>query len=260
MSRAGEELITDDKVRGTHLPPMSAPSQTGRDARVAGLWYLLLAIAGIFSLRYVPTLIVQGNAVATAANFLSKEELVRVGIAGELVEAVLSIFLVRALYRLLAGVDRVRASLMVTLVLVAVPIAFIVVLSEIAALFLFNGAGLVPAFSAPQLDALGMMFLNLHSQGLYVVSVFWGLWLFPFGLLVYRSGFLPRLLGVLLVVNGFAYLGISAASLLFPAYSGHVSQVLALPEALGELSTMIWLLAKGANPPGAEGRVAGASS
>src|SRR5580658_8042906 len=129
MSKAGEQLMTNDKVRGTCLPPMGAPSPTRRDARVAGLWYLLLAIAGVFSLQYVPTLVVQGNAAATAANFLSREEVVRVGIVGELIEAVLSIFLVRALYRLLAGVDRTRASLMVTLVLVAVPIAFIVVLS-----------------------------------------------------------------------------------------------------------------------------------
>jgi Domain of unknown function (DUF4386) len=214
-------------------------------ARVAGGWYLLLAIAGIFAYQYVPSLIVSGNAAATANSFMASATIVRIGIVAELTEAVLSIFLVRALYRLLSGVNNSHASLMVTLVLVAVPIDFVVALNEIAALTLYSGASFLSVFGKPQLDAFALLLLNVHAQGLYVVSVFWGLWLFPFGLLVFRSGFIPRILGVLLVINGFAYLAIALVSLLLPTYSSGVSQALVLPEALGELSIMLWLLIKG---------------
>ncbi|MDA4114375.1 MAG: DUF4386 domain-containing protein [Thaumarchaeota archaeon] len=216
-----------------------------RAARVAGVWYLLLAIAGIFAYKYVPSLIASGNATATASNFMAYGTVVRIGIVAELTEAVLSIFLVRALYRLLSGVNRSHASLMVTLVLVAVPIDFVVVLNEIAALMLYGNSSFLSVFGRPQLDAFALMFLDLHAQGLYVVSIFWGLWLFPFGVLVFRSGFIPRVLGVLLVINGFAYLAIGLVSLVLPPYANGVSQALLLPEALGELSIMLWLLIRG---------------
>jgi Domain of unknown function (DUF4386) len=223
----------------------SSPLPTRRNARIAGVWYLLLAVAGIFAYQYVPHLIIAGDPAATAVNMLGSETLVRVGVVAELAEAVLSIFLVRALYRLLSGVDKNYASLMVTLVLVAVPIAFVLVLAELGALILYSGAGFLSVFGQAQLEALALVLLDLHSEGLYVAAVFWGLWLFPFGILVYKSGFIPRILGVLLAVNGFAYLGISFVSLMLPSYAADVSQVLFLPEALGELSMMVWLLARG---------------
>jgi hypothetical protein len=230
------------------LSPWQPPKR--RDARVAGLWYLLLAVAGVFAYQYVPTLVVQGDPGATASSIMAHISVVRLGIVAELVEAVLSIFLVRALYRLLSGVDKANATLMVTLVLVAVPIAFVVALTEVATLMLYGGAGLAPAFTPAQLDALALTLLDVHAQGLYIASVFWGLWLFPFGLLVYRSGFFPRVLGLLLFANGFAYLAISLVSLLVPSYSGEVTEALFLPEALGELSTMVWLLVKGTSSNG----------
>lgn len=220
---------------------------TVKAARIAGAWYLSLAVAP-FGLIYVPrTLIVRGDATATAKNILASEMLFRMGIVTELASAVFFVLLVMALYRLLSDVNRNRARLMVGLVLVSVAITFVNVVNNIAALTLFRGADFpyLSVLDKPQREALGMLFLGLHSQGLRVNQIFWGLWLVPFGLLVMRSNFLPRILGVLLVVNGFAYVAISLTWLLLPAY-GSVAFNAAMPALLGELWIMLWLLIKGA--------------
>ena len=219
---------------------------TVKAARIAGAWYLLLAVIAPFGLIYVPhTLIVRGDATATAKNILGSEMLFRAGIVVELTSAVIFIFLVMALYRLLSGVNKNYARLMVGLVLVSVAITFVNVLNNLAALTLFRGADFLSVFDRPQRDALGMLFLGLHRQGLVVNEIFWGLWLFPFGVLVRRSGFLPRILGVLLIVNCFAYVAASLTSLLLPSYANVVSRAV-LPALLGELWIMLWLLIKGA--------------
>ena len=181
-------------------------NSTKKAARVAGLLYVLACIPAPFSLIYIPrTLIVPGNATATASNILASETLFRVGIAGELISGAGFIFAVLALYRLFQGVNKRHASLMVTLYVISVPISFLNVLNEFAALILLRGADFLSVFTRPQLDALALVFLRLHSYGFVVAAIFWGLWLFPFGVLVYRSGFLPRILGVWLIINCFAY-------------------------------------------------------
>jgi hypothetical protein len=218
---------------------------TTRAARVAGLLYVLMGATAPFTLIYLPRkLIVPGNAAATASNVLASEMLFRIGIVAALISSVAFVFLVMALYRLLSGVNKSHASVMVVLVLVSVAIGFVNEVNNIAALILFRGADFLSVFDKPQLDALGMLFLRLRGQGLVVNEIFWGLWLFPFGLLVMRSGFIPRILGVLLIVNGFAYLVASLTSLLLPAYAGVVNQLLLIPET-GELWVMLWLLIKG---------------
>ena len=122
---------------------------------------------------------------------------------------------------------------------------FVNVLNEIAALILVGGAGFLSVFEKPELDALAYLFLRLHDQGITVVSIFWGLWLFPFGMLVIRSGFIPRLFGVLLIIAGVAHVAGSLASLVLPAYAHLVSQV-GGPLALGEVPIVFWLLIWGA--------------
>jgi hypothetical protein len=109
-----------------------------------------------------------------------------------------------ALYHLLKGVNRRYASLMVTLVILGIPIGFLNELNSIAALVLMRGADFLSTFEKPQRDALAVLFLNLHHYGFVVAEIFWGLWLLPLALLVYRSRFLPRFLGVWLVLDGFA--------------------------------------------------------
>ena len=226
---------------------------TDKTARVAGSLYLLMGAPAVFSLMYVPQrLFIPGSADATAHKVAGDPMLFRLGIVAELGAAVFLLLLVMALHRLLSPVDRNHARLMVGLVLVSVAISFANALNSIAALTLFCGADYLAVLDKPQRDALGMLFLALHRQGIGVVGVFWGLWLFPFGVLVMRSGVLPRLLGVLLILNCFGYVAASLTSLLFPSYASVVSRVV-MPTLLGELWIMLWLLIRGARvqPSGA---------
>lgn len=212
-------------------------------ARVAGVLYLLIAITAPIGLMYVPgKLIVPGDATATADRLRASESLLRLGIGSELFHQAIAIFLVLALYRLFKGVDEKQAVLMVILgALVSVPIMFLNVLNEIAALVLVSGAEFLSVFDKRQLDALAYLSLRLHDQGIVVAAIFWGLWLFPFGLLVIRSGFIPRLLGVLMMIAGVGYLASSFTSLLLPQYGALVGQVALILE-MGELPIIFWLL------------------
>jgi hypothetical protein len=218
-----------------------------KTARAAGLLYLLVAITGFFSTMYVPSAcIVPGDPAATANKIRISESLFRIGIVSELISASSFIFLAMALYDLLKGVNKRHAALMVILAVVSVPIAFLNELNPSAALVLLSGSDFLSVFDPRQLDALVMVFLRLHSYGFFVGMIFWGLWLFPFGVLVYRSGFLPRILGILLVVACFAYLTGSLTALLLPNYGDAVNRFALIPEGVGELSIMAWLLIKGA--------------
>jgi hypothetical protein len=224
-------------------------NSTKNAGRFAGLLYLLVSIPGAFALIYVPSkLIVHGNATATANNVAASETLFRLGIAGELIGQAGFIFVALALYDLLKGVNQRHASLMVTLIVVSIPIAFLNELNAIAALVLVRGADFLSIFEKPQRDALAMLFLNLHSHGFGVAEIFWGLWLFPLGLLVYRSRFLPRFLGVWLAIGGFAYVILSLTGVLFPQYQDKVF-IISQPALFGELAFMLWLVIKGAKPP-----------
>ena len=137
---------------------------------------------------------------------------------------------------------------MVAFVLVSSAVGFFNTLNNIAALTLFRGADFLAVFDKPQRDALGMLFIRLHSQGIFIDEIFWGLWLFPFGLLVFRSGFLPRFIGVWLMINCFGYVALSITALFFPAYYGAAFNW-AQPVLFGELAIMLWLLIKGAKVP-----------
>jgi uncharacterized protein DUF4386 len=224
-------------------------SSTKQQARVAGFLYLLLALIAPIGLLYVPgKLIVPKNATATADNIRASGWLLRIGIASELGHQVICVFLVLALYRLFKAVSESYARQMVILgALVSVPIVFVNVLNEIAALVLVSGADFLSAFGKPQLDALAYLFLRLHSHGITVASIFWGLWLFPFGMLVIRSGFIPRVFGFLLMIAGTAYVASSFTTLVLPRYAPLISQ-LALPLEVAELPIVFWLVIWGARP------------
>jgi len=222
---------------------------TKNPGRFAGLLYILTSIPGFFAMMYVPSkLIVHANAAATASNIAAHETLFRLGIAGQLIGQTGFIFVAFALYELLKGVNRRHASLMVTLVVVQIPIAFLNELNSIAALLLVRGADFLSIFEKPQRDALAMLFLNLHFQGLVVDEIFWGLWLVPLALLVYRSRFLPRFLGVWLAFSGFAWVLLSLTGVLSAQYYDNVFTY-TQPAVFGELAFMFWLVIKGAKPP-----------
>ena len=224
-------------------------SSTKNPGRFAGMLYLLMSIPAVFALIYVPNkLIVSGNATATANSIAASETLFRLGIAAELISQALFIFVALALYDALKGVNRRHATIMVVLILVSIPIAFLNELNAIAALVLVRGADFLSVVEKPQRDALAMLFVNLHGHGLDIAGIFWGLWLFPLGLLVYRSRFIPRFFGVWLAVGGFAYLCLSLTAILWPQYRNNVFTY-GQPAFFGELAFMLWLVVKGARPP-----------
>src|SRR5260370_11518137 len=160
-----------------------------KNARVAGLLYILASVVGVARLMYLPNaLFVGGNATATANNIVAHESLFRFGIVSQLLASVLWLFVPLALYRLLKEVDQTLAVLMVILgSLMQVPIFFVNTANDVAALLFARGADFLSVFDKPQRDAFARLFLNLHHQLDLANLVFVGLWLFPFGLLVYKS-------------------------------------------------------------------------
>ena len=227
--------------------------------RFAGLLYVLFSIPGFFAMMYVPgKLIVHGNAAATASNIAAHEMLFRLGIAGQLTSQVGFIFVVLALYDLLKGVNRRYASLMVILVVGSIPIGFLNELNSIAALVLVRGADFLSIFEKPQREALAMLFLNLHFDGIVVDEIFFGLWLVPLALLVYRSRFLPRFLGVWLALDGLGWVILSLTGVLLPQYYDKVFTY-CQPATFGEVALMLWLVIKGAKPKPLAGSVSSAA-
>jgi hypothetical protein len=224
-------------------------SSSHNPGRIAGFLYLLLVVFAPFRLIYIPSkLFVRENATATANNIAAHEVLFRLGIVTDLFCGTILIFLVLALYRLLKGVNQNQAVLMVILGgVMPATIDFLNVLNDAAALMFVRGPDFLSEFEKPQRDALAMLFLRLHHQEVAAAEVLWGLWLFPLAILVYRSRFLPRFLGVWLMINGFAYLAMSFTGLLLPPYEGMVSNI-AFPALLGEMALMLWLVIKGARP------------
>ncbi len=216
-------------------------------ARRAGALYFLFMIVGLVDM-FGFSFIVPGDATATARNIIAAELTYRIGILTDFVTLLLFIFLVVSLYNLLKGADKWYALLMVLLVSVGVTIGLVNILNKIAPLILLSRAGYLSVFTKPQLDALALSFLSLNSNGNNVDTAFWGLWLFPFGILVIKSGFFPRVLGILLMVAGLALLTISVTSIVLPAYEHVVSRAM-MPLSLGEFPIIFWLLIKGAKAP-----------
>ncbi len=225
-------------------------SSTNNPGRVAGIWYLLLVVIGPLRLIYIPSkLFVRGNAAATVNNIAAHEWLFRFGIVGILASAVILIFLTLAFYRLFKGVDQNLAVMVVIFggVMPAV-INFVGVVSDAAALMIAHGGDFLSVFDKPQRDALAMLFLRLGDHQNTAAEILWGVWLFPLALLVYRSRFLPRFLGVWLVINGFAYVILSLTGELLPQYQQKVF-IYSQPALFGEIALMLWLVIKGAKPP-----------
>ena len=132
---------------------------------------------------------------------------------------------------------------MVILALIGIPIAMLNVQNQFAALALLSGADYLTAFNADQLHAQAMTFLKLQETGVNIAQIFWGVWLLPLGYLVYTSGFLPRILGGLLIIGGFGYVIDSLGVFLFPNYDAVIAQF----TFVGEVLLPLWLLIKGVN-------------
>ncbi|MFC2133684.1 DUF4386 domain-containing protein [Bacteroidota bacterium] len=214
-------------------------------ARIAGLLYLLLVITGIYGIMYIPSqIIVEGDTVATANNILSNEFLFRTGFLNDIISNTIFLFLVLVLYRLFKQVNENQAKLMFALVIVQIPVLFMMEAFNITSLMILKGE-ILKTFELSQRQDLAMLFLKINDYGTLPLEMFWGLWLLPFGLLVYKSEFIPRIFGILLVIAGIAYMIDSTISLLFPSYSVFVNKPTLLLVAIGEISITLWLLIKG---------------
>jgi uncharacterized protein DUF4386 len=237
----------------------SGMDSTKKIARRAGLLYFLFSLPGPFALLYLPSkLLVKGDAAATADRIRSSESLLRIGIGAELICFAGFIFVGLALYRLFKPVAEGPALAMLILDLISVPISFVCVLGEIAALDFAGGGGgaqFLSAFDPHQRDALAYLSLRLHGQGFLVAGVFWGLWLIPMGICAIRSGFIPRIVGILLIIAGCGYIASTFADLVLPQYAHAVGRVTEITN-LGELPIIFWLLIWGARPQRVSARLA----
>ncbi len=218
-----------------------------KNARIAGLLYLVNIVTGIFVLMYIPgKLIVWSNAATTFKNITESETLFRVGILVYFVCYIFFLLLPLALYKLLKEVNKNYAILMVILALVQIPMAFVNILNYFAVLTLIGKASYLHTFDLSHLQAQVMLNLHFYSQGNQVASIFWGLWLLPFGYLVYKSGFLPKILGIFLIVGGLSYLIDFTCDFLFTGYGKMtISSFVTIPASIGEIGICLWLLIMG---------------
>jgi hypothetical protein len=232
-----------------------------RDARIAGILYIVVIVAGIFDLRVLPDRFgVVGDPAATARNIMAHQFLFRVGITADLVVGVIWLFVVLALYALLKNVDRIQAGLMVVLgAFMQVPLYFVAASYRAAALAVASDTRLWSAFSQAQRDALTTLFLRLHSYQIQAGFLFAGLWLVPFGILVYKSKVFPRVIGIWLVANGAAYVAICLLDFLAPGVADAAS-TFASPLLFGEIVIALWLTIFGTKTFTRRPRLAGTSS
>ncbi len=221
--------------------------EINKTARVAGFLYLILMVCGIFSYMFVNSrLIVPGDTATTINNIMASESLYVSGIVSWLISQTVFILLVYVLYKLLKPVNKNHAFLMVMFVLVAVPISFINELNKFVALLLLSGADYLTAFDVDQLQALVPLFLDLHEYGIHINSMFFGLWLLPLGYLVFKSGYIPRILGILLMIGWFGYMLEFFTFFLFPDFNAAIEPVFTIT-GIGEFLLVLWLLIKGVN-------------
>src|SRR5213080_1114270 len=217
-----------------------------KQSRIAALLYFVNALPAPFALLYVPSVVlVRGDAAATANNVRDSELLLRLGMAGELFSSTIVIFAMFAFYHLFKAVSQKHAMAMMILMLISVPISYLNVLNDLAAITFARGPEFLSAvFDKQQLDAFVLFFLRLHNQGVILAQIFWGLWLFPFGIAVMRSGFIPRFVGIATIVAGAGYVISSSVSLFLPPSAKGIADLATLL-GMGELA-FLWLLIWGA--------------
>ena len=227
---------------------------TKKTAHLAGILYLIVVITGIFNLLYVPSkLIVWSNAATTFDNIVAHETLFRLGILAAVVCYITFMFLPIVLYKLLSPVNKNHAVAMVALAVVSVPISLVNLLNKFSVLTLVGKPNYLATIQTEQLQTQVMLHLEYYNNGIDLLTIFWGLWLLPFGYLVFKSGFLPKILGVLLMAGCFGYVINFTGSFLYPHYSKlGIATFISLPASIGEISTCLWLLIKGAKVDKAE--------
>ena len=221
-----------------------------RTARLAGFLWLLSTIAGGFGLSTIrSSILVPGDAAATAANLMASEFLFRAAIVGSLFSQIFLFFLALTLFQLFKDVNQRLARVVAASAMITVAIAVMITLNHFGALLVLSQADFLNVFNTDQLYAMAFIFLRLaNSSGQGLLEIFWAPYYFSFGLLVIRSRFLPQIFGILLMVMGFGFAINILEKFLFPQfYPAMFSQLAMLGGALGGIPTMLWLLIKGVN-------------
>ena len=217
-----------------------------KKSRTAAFWYLLILVTGPIVLIYLPSkFIVPGDAAATIAKITASQMLYRLWIVIGFISSIGYLFTGLSLQALFETVDKGLSRIMVALVVVSVSIGFSFSLFQIAVLRLGGGSEYLKAFTPAQLQSLAMIFLDLDKQGGLIVNIFWGLWLLPLGILIFKSGFFPKILGVLEVIACFGYLASFFLGFLFPGILARISPIITVM-LLGELPFIFWLIIRGA--------------
>lgn len=219
-------------------------------ARIAGLLYLLMACCAGFAEFYVRArIVVPGDATATADNIRASATLFRVGFVVDLVQATVFLLTAMALYLLLRHVHQLVAAAMVIFVAVSVAIQYLNLLNQYTALTIATGVDYRRAFGTTGSDALTLLFVEMQHNGFLMAQMFFGLWLLPLGYLVIKSGYFPKILGVLLITACFTYLADLFVRFLTPDFEGSIAPVVATIAAVAELAFMAWLVVRGARVP-----------
>src|SRR5438128_9332633 len=217
-------------------------------ARIGGVLYLIIIIVGLFGEAFVrDRLIVSGDAAATAAKIMSHESLWRFHIAAELFLLICAVALLWILFVLLRPVSRDLALLAVFINLVSIGIEAATTMYLIEALFPLGNAGYLKAFTPEQVYAMATLSLKSHGYGFSVSLLFFGCFCLIVGYLIFRSGYLPKTIGVLMQIAGLSYLTNSFALILSPAFANRLFPAILVPAFIGEVSLCLWLLVKGVN-------------
>jgi hypothetical protein len=219
-------------------------------ARTAGVLYLLVALCSMFAELYVRSaIVVPGDAAATADNIRASATLFRLGFVVDLVQATCFLLTAMALYLLLRHVNRLVAAAMVTLVAVSVAIMCLNLLNQLVALSIATDGDYASALGPAGSDALAALFAEMQHDGFLIAQMFFGLWLLPLGYLVVRSGYVPRVLGVLLALGGVGYLVDLFARFLALGAAERISPFVLAPALVGEVAFVAWLLVKAVRVP-----------
>lgn len=223
--------------------------QNKKTARIAGAVYLIVVITGMFSLAYVPSqLIFWDDSAKTLQEITSSTQLFRWGIASSIICYLAFAFLPLILYKLLRNVNKDYAKLMVVLALLSVPISLINLQHKFDVLTLVSGTNELKGMSASELQSSVWVSLKSYNSGVLIVQLFWGLWLFPLGYLVYHSKVLPKILGIFLILGCFGYLINVLGRTVLPDYGNSaIANYITLPASIGEIGTCLWLLIMGIN-------------
>ena len=220
-----------------------------RKARQLGLLYVIWILTGLYALIYIPPrTVVAGDAAATAGKILANEFLFRTGIVNSIISGAIWVLLALLIDRLFRHVSGSHAKLLVSLVLVQVPVMFLIEALNLTSLMIFKGE-ILKTVDAGQRQGLALLFIEINGYASSVLETFWGLWLLPFAWLVFHSGFIPRILGVFLLLNGITLVIHSFSTILFPEYQEIVRTVSTPFWILGEVVFALWILIIGVRPP-----------